>query len=111
MGKYIVLYHAPKSAVEAMANVTPEEMQKGMELWMAWAERCGDSLVDMGAPLGGGQKLTKSGSTPSDKDVTGYSILEAENIEAAQALLAGHPHLVWEAGCEIEVHEAMPLPM
>ena len=110
MGKYLVLYHAPRSAVEAMANVTPEEIQKGMEPWMAWAERCGDSLVDIGAPLGGGQKLTKSGNTPSDKGVTGYSILEAENMEAAQALLAGHPHLDWEAGCEIEVHEAVPLP-
>ena len=110
MGKYLVLYHAPRSAVEAMANVTPEEIQKGMEPWMAWAERCGDSLVDIGAPLGGGQKLTKSGNTPSDKEVTGYSILEAENMEAAQALLAGHPHLDWEAGCEIEVHEAVPLP-
>ena len=60
--------------------------------------------------LGGGQKLTQSGSAPSDKEVTGYSILEAENMEAAQALLAGHPHLEWKAGCEIEVHEAMPLP-
>lgn len=82
-----------------------------MNLWMAWAGRCGDSLVDMGAPLSGGKKLTKFGSTPSDKEVTGYSILEAENMEAAQALLAGHPHLQWEAGCETEVHEAMPLPM
>ena len=32
MGKYIVLYHTPKSAVEAMANATPEEMKKEMEL-------------------------------------------------------------------------------
>ena len=111
MGRYIVFYHAPKSAVEAMAEVTPEEMRKGMEAWMAWAKRCGDSLVDIGAPLGGGQKLTESGSMPSDKEVTGYSILEAENMEAAQALLAGHPHLEWGAGCEIEIHEAMPLPM
>ena len=54
--------------------------------------------------------MTQSGSAPSDKEVTGYSILEAENMEAAQALLAGHPHLEWEAGCQIEVHEAMPLP-
>ena len=67
--------------------------------------------MDIGAPLGGGQKLTKSGSTPSGKEVTGYSILEAANMEAAQALLAGHPHLEWGAGCEIEIHEAMPLPM
>ena len=106
-----MLYHAPGSVVEVVSNLTPEEMKEGMNLWMAWAGRCGDSLVDMGAPLGGGKKLTKLGSTPSDKEVTGYSILEAENMEAAQALLAGHPHLQWEAGCKIEVHEAMPLPM
>ena len=111
MGRYIVLYYAPRSAVEAMTEATPEEMKKGMEHWMAWAGRCGDGLVDIGAPLGGGQKLTKSSSTPSDTDVTGYSILEAESMEATQALLAGHPHLEWGAGCEIEVHEAMPLPM
>ena len=110
MGRYVVLYYAPKSAVEAMADVTPEEMNKGMEVWMAWAGRCGGSLVDMGTPLGGGQNVTKAGSTPSDRDVAGYSVLEAENMEAAQALLAGHPHLEWQAGCEIEVHEAMPLP-
>jgi len=22
----------------------------------------------------------------------------------------GHPHLAWDAACEIEVHEVMPLP-
>ena len=110
MGKYVVLYYAPKSAGEAMSAATPEDMKKGMELWMTWAERCGEGLVDIGAPLGGGRKVTKSGTTPSDKDVTGYSVLQAENMEAAQALLTDHPHLGWEAGCEIEIHEAIPLP-
>ena len=60
---------------------------------MAWAAKCGDGLVDLGTPLGGGQKLSKSGSSPSDKSVIGYSILQAEDIEGAKALLAGHPHL------------------
>ena len=78
---------------------------------MAWAAKCGDGLVDLGTPLGGGQKLSKSGSSPSDKSVIGYSILQAEDIEGAKALLAGHPHLEWTDGCEIEVHESMPLPM
>ena len=32
--------------------------EAGMEPWMAWAERCGDGLVDMGTPLGGGRKVT-----------------------------------------------------
>ena len=74
---------------------------------MEWAKSCGDSLVDMGAPLTGGQRITKSGTTPSTSDVVFYSVLEAENMEAAQAILAGHPHLEWAEGCEIEVYEAM----
>ena len=110
MGKYMVIYHAPKSALEATAKMTPEEMQAGMALWMAWATQCGESLVDMGAPLSGGQRITKSGTTPSNRDVVFYSVLEAENMEAAQALLADHPHLEWAAGCEIEVYEAMSRP-
>ena len=111
MKKFVVIYHASGSAMEQIANTTPEEMQKGMEPWMAWAARCGTALVDMGAPLAGGQKLSQSGSSDSDKQVVGYSILQAEDMAGAKALLNGHPHLAWDAGCEIEVHESMPLPM
>ena len=110
MNKYMVIYHAPTSAVEQLQDATPEDMKEGMEPWMAWAKRCGDGLVDLGTPLGGGQKVTKSGSSPSDKNVTGYSILQAESLEAAKALVKGHPHLEWAAGCEVEVHESLPLP-
>ena len=82
MKKYLVLYHAPAAALEKMNDATPEQMKAGMEPWIAWAERCGDGLVDMGTPLGGGRKVTASGSSASDKDVVGYSILQAENAEA-----------------------------
>ncbi len=105
MKKYIVIYHAPMSAVEQMKDATPEDM----EPWMAWAKRCGDGLVDMGTPLGG-QKITNSGTSPSGKNVIGYSILQSANMEAALALLKGHPHLEWAAGCEIEVHESLQVP-
>ena len=111
MKKYIVIYHAPTSGWEQMKDATPEDMKAGMEAWMVWAKSSGDGLVDFGAPLGGGQKITKSGSSPSDKNVVGYSVLQAENMEAEQALLKGHPHLEWAAGCEIEVHESLPPPM
>ncbi len=110
MKKYMVICHAPMEALEKMSSATPEEMQKGMEPWMAWAQRCGDGLVDIRSPLGGGQKLSDSGSSPSDKSVVGYSILQAEDMQGAVALLQGHPHLEWTSGCEIEVHESMPLP-
>ena len=110
MKKYIVIYIASTSAMEKMKDATPEDMKKGMEPWMAWAKRIGDALVDWGTPLGGGQRITKSGSSPS-APVVGYSILQAEDMEAAHALLKGHPHLDWAAGCEIEVHESLPPPM
>jgi len=51
-----------------------------------------------------------SGSSFSDKDVVGYSIQQAEDMEGALALLAGHPHRGWTSGCDIEVHESLPLP-
>ena len=110
MKKFIVIYHAPASFAEQAAQASSEDMQKGMEQWMAWAAKTGDALVDFGTPLAGGQRLSKSGNSPSDKGVAGYSILQAEDMQGATALLEGHPHLEWGAGCEIEVHESMPPP-
>ncbi len=111
MKKFIVLYHAPMDAMQQGANQSPEDMAKGMEGWMQWAQRCGDKLVDLGAPLANGQQLSPDGTSKnSDKNVVGYSILQAENIENAKKLLQGHPHLTWNAACSIEVHETIPLP-
>lgn len=111
MTKFLVLYLAPATAAEAMAGASPEDMQKGMEPWMAWAARCGDKLVEMGSPLGSGQRITSSGAAPSGTEVTGYSILEAADMAEANALLDGHPHLSWADGCSIDVHEAMSMGM
>ncbi len=74
-------------------------------------KKCGSGLVDLGNPLGNGQKLSKSGSSPSERDVAGYSILQAESMEEAIEMLKGHPHLKWAGGCEIEVHESFPMPI
>jgi hypothetical protein len=111
MKKYVVLYHAPAELVAQTTNSSPEEMEKGMEPWMAWAAKCGDKLLDLGNPLMGGQKLLPDGKSEiSTRDVVGYSILQAENMDDAKALLEGHPHLAWDGACAIEVHEVMPLP-
>jgi hypothetical protein len=111
MKKFLVIYHAPMSNVEQTSVASPENMQKVMQPWMDWIAKCGDSLVDLGAPLGGGQNLSGAANTPSNRDVTGYSILQAEDIEAPIGLLKGRPHLEMTTGGEIEVHELMPMPM
>jgi len=110
MKKFIVIYHAPKVAEEAMANVSPEDAKKGMESWMEWADKVGDGMVDLGTPLGNGMEVTKDGSSPSKKIVVGYSILQAKNMDEAVDLLKIHPHLDWMDSCSIEVYESLPLP-
>lgn len=110
MKKFIVLYHASADALAKMGQSSPEDTKKGMEAWMNWAKECGSGLVDLGTPLAGGQKVSESGTSPSDKGVVGYSILQANSLEDAVAMLSNHPHLSFTAGCEIEIHESMPLP-
>jgi len=110
MKKFVVIYYAPATAMEAMANATPEQMEEGMKPWMEWAAKAGDRLVDLGTPLGNGISVS-AGGTPSTKQVNGYSILQAESIEEAHELLKDHPHLGWAEGCDIEVYETMPLPV
>lgn len=110
MKKFIVLYHATDDAMREMAESTADPSE-GMKPWMEWAAKCGDQLVDLGNPLMGGKRLSPDGSnSDSSYGVAGYSILEAESMEEAMKLMDGHPHLKWNAGCTIEVHESMPLP-
>jgi len=99
-----------KEAAEEAEKTDPEDRKKSMEKWMDWAKECGEGLVDLGSPLGNGQKISQDGNTQSDGDVVGYSILQAEDMDAAKKLLEGHPHLGWSTGCDIEVHECMPMP-
>ncbi len=111
MKKFLVMYHATEEAMKETENTKPEERKKSMDQWMQWAQKCGSNLVDMGSPLQSGHCLSTNGkSSQSKQQVAGYSILQAENIEAAKKMLDGHPHLSWHDGCSIEVHEFLPMP-
>ena len=107
MKKFIILYHASPEAMSQMSKEPPSE--EAMKPWMEWAKKCGRHLIDLGSPLMGGQRIAASSSTPSDKGVVGYSILEAKNMDEAKSLLNGHPHLGWHGGCDIEIHESIPM--
>jgi hypothetical protein len=110
--RFLIIYHAPIDAMAQTANASPEEMAKGMAMWKAWAKRAGSKLTDLGAPLVNGKRLHSNGSSaPSNRDVTGYSLLEANDWEELEDLLSGHPHISgWHPGATIEVHETMLIP-
>jgi|GEM_PF-6715205 len=63
-------YHAPADAQISNAEMTPAQQAKGMEMWINWAKKCGDKLVDLGAPLANGLSLTPAGSSASNKQVS-----------------------------------------
>jgi len=98
---------APVTA-EAQMKVSPEEMKKGMEPWLAWFKKCGKSIIDNGNPLGNGMHFTKKASSKGKTEVTGYSIVQAEDMEGVKTILANHPHFMLPKAT-IEVLEIMPM--
>lgn len=110
MAKFVLIYHAPTTPAEA-TPADPEQTSAVMQEWNAWAGKVGDGLVDFGTPLADGVRVTPDREVvPSTRDVVGYTILEAADLDAALQLARVHPHLDMPGGCEIEVHAAQELP-
>ena len=103
MTKFLVLYRAGSTAMEQMASTTPEQAQAGMEAWTTWAAKAGDAIVDLGSPL----SVVAPGGDGGDP-IGGYSILQAENEAALDAVLDGHPHTAW--GGTLEILEFLSMP-
>jgi hypothetical protein len=109
MPNYIVLYNAPVSAADQMENNDPDMAAAAMQAWNDWSAKVGDGMVDLGTPLGNARSVGTGGATEADTEVAGYSILQAPDIDAAVALVEGHPHLQMP-GASIEVHETLEIP-
>ncbi len=74
----------------------PEEQQKIMAEWGAWYDQLGAAIVDGGAPFAESKHVTSSGTgdgpgggTPA----TGYTVIEADSLDAAVAKCENHPHI------------------
>jgi hypothetical protein len=103
MAKFLVLYRAKTTAAEQMASGTPEQAQAGMDAWMAWAQRAGDAVVDLGTPL----NVVEPGGDAGDP-IGGYSLLQAADSDALGKVLDGHPHTAM--GGTIEILECLSMP-
>ena len=106
MKKFLVLYFSSEEANKHTMEMPKEEMQASMGKWMSWAERCGESLVDMGAPLMPGNPKGSDNASPA----SGFSIIQAADMAGAETLCDNHPHLEWHADCNLAIHEYAPMP-
>jgi hypothetical protein len=103
MPKYIFAYHGG-----AMPD-TPEEGQKAMAAWGAWMEGLGSALVDGGNPAGM-SKTVSAGGVADDggsNPISGYSLVNADTIEAACDMAKGCP--IIDGGGSVEVAEAVEM--
>lgn len=99
MAKYLLAYHG------GGVPETEEEGARVMAAWGEWMGRVGTSMVDGGNPVGQTVTVASDGtSSPGAADpITGYSLIEADSMDAALALVAGCP--IFDGGGSVEVGE------
>ena len=104
MAKFIFVYHG------GSMPETQEEGERVMGLWMSWLGGMGEAVVDGGNPVGLSSTVHADGSVSPDggsNPTSGYSLIQAESMEAATELAKGCP--IREAGGSIEVAEIMEM--
>ena len=72
---------------------SPEEGAKVMKGWTDWFTAIGASILDPGNPISQVRIVAADGSVrPGDaRSVTGYTVVDAADIDAAVALAKGAP--------------------
>ena len=108
MPKYMMIY---KGEATDVSDMTPEEGAAVLAKWQEWMGKVGSALADVGAPFGPGSSVIDDGSAGSAASLTGYSIVEADDMAGAEALADGHPYLSEGSGnFAVDIYELMQVP-
>lgn len=104
MAKFIYLYRGPAP------TLTREQGAERAAAFGAWLEKVGVALVDAGSPFGPSASVRDDGAGGTAGDLTGYTIVEADDLTAAKALTDGLPFLSNNDGERaVEIFELMPM--
>jgi len=104
MAKYLFVYHGGKKPS------SPADEKKAMDAWGQWFGSMGAAVIDGGNPVGKSSTVRPDGSIANDggaNPVSGYSPIEAPNLDDAHKKAKGCPLLA--AGGSIEVAEALDM--
>jgi hypothetical protein len=77
-----------------------------MGAWEAWFESISDKQVDQGG-FSGGREISRTGTRDlpwNMESITGYNIIEAESLEAAEKLAQSNPFIA-----SIRIYEMSPM--
>ncbi len=104
MPKYVFAYHGG-----GMAE-TEEEMAAVMKAWEDWYGSLGEAVADGGAPVGAAKTVAADGSVTDGggaNPLTGYTVVEADDLDAAVGMAKGCPILT--SGGSVEVAETIDM--
>lgn len=100
MTKYLLGYHG------GVMPSSPAEGEKVMAAWNSWIGGLGAKMVDAGNPIGAARTIAANGSVSAGggaNPLTGYSVIEAANLDEAIKLASTCPQLA--SGGSVEVAE------
>jgi hypothetical protein len=95
MKKFVVIYHGYDPPTPEVAAA-----------WNTWFQRRATSFADVGNPFGPGRRITNETTIElslASNPASGYSIINAPNIDAAEQLLEGCPIVD-----SVSLYEALP---
>jgi hypothetical protein len=98
MKKFVLLYTGTRDQAPTDESIAA---------WGEWFGSLGDKLVDAGNPFGQGREVSAGSTTelsPSASGVTGYTLINAQDIDEAEKIALTHPTVP-----SIQVFEAMPM--
>ena len=107
MAKFLFVY---RNSSESYGTMSPEEMQQMLQKWNAWLTAglrqswmldAGDGLKKEGRVVNAGKVVTDGPFIEVKEVVGGFSIAQADTLEAAAELAKGCP--IFQRGGSVEV--------
>ena len=98
MPKYIFTYHLPE-------GYTPGTDSNATAAWQSFFDGIASHVADIGQPVFDRRALGKVGA---GTQLGGYSVMEADDLDAAVRLAKGCPSLEWAGGVQVGALAELP---
>ena len=86
MSRFLVTYHGSGMPDD------PALIEQAKAAFGSWVAGAGDAIVDPGAPVNMVTQVATEGATEAVQ-IGGYSIIQADSVDAAKAVLSSHPYV------------------
>jgi hypothetical protein len=84
--------------------------REGMAAWQHWMEQHRTAIVGDGGPLGKTKRVSGNGIEDASNQLSGFTLVQAESLEAAAQLFANHPHFTLFPGDAVEIMPVLSIP-